>query len=475
MCILINVFGAQNLFERIPEFSMSSKPDTEAGQKNIHGITGLVVLLISQVLLFRNSEPIATWFYFFAWWPYIFIVDSIIYKIKQNSLIMNRRKEFFLMLFLSVVIWTFFEAVNLILQNWYYINVVPFRIIRWIGYVVAYATVLPGIFETTELLEAAGILKKSRVKPLSVNRGLLTTLVILGCTSMVGVVLYPRYCFPLIWGSLIFLLEPINYLKGGKSLLRDWEQASVRKFYLLLSAGLLCGILWEFWNFWARTKWIYTVPFFEELKLFEMPLAGFLGFPPFAVQCYVIYNFISLFRYHRGWEEDNYRLNQGKRVSFGLKVSSFLIGSIFCLSTFSAMDMITVSSYWPQLQELKAIPSEIVARLSLRDITTPQGLLAISSTDQQRDELAQELNVAVGEVLRWNKIAELAELKGMGTAHANLLVEAGIDSVSSLAKQTPETLYSTLLIQYKGKKIAPPREAILKIWIRAANKAKRDN
>jgi hypothetical protein len=135
------------------------------------------------------------------------------------------------------------------------------------------------------------------------------------------------------------------------------------------------------------------------------------------------------------------------------------------------MDMITVSSYWPQLQELKAIPRELVARLSVRDITAPQGLLAISATGQQQAELAQELNVSVGEVVRWNKMARLAELKGMGTRHANLLVQAGIDSVSSLAKQTPETLYPMLLIQYRGKPAAPPREAILKIWIRAAEKA----
>jgi hypothetical protein len=454
---------------------MSSKPETPAGQKNFHGIAGFVVLLISQVLLFINIKPVATWFYYFAWWPYILIVDSLIYKIKKNSLLMNRRNEFFLMLFWSVVIWTFFEGVNLIMQNWYYINVVPLRIIRWIGYVVAYATVLPGIFETTELLETTGIFKKSRVKPLSVNQGLLTALVILGCICMVGVLLYPRYCFPLIWVSFIFLLEPINYLKGGKSLLRDWEQGTAQKFYLLLAAGLTCGVLWEFWNFWARTKWIYTVPFFEELKLFEMPLAGFLGFPPFAVQCYVMYNFISLFRHHGGWEEDNYRLNQGKRVSFQLTVLSCLGGSIFCLSTFSAMDTITVSSYWPQLRDLKTIPPGIVARLSLRDINTPRELLAVSSTDHERAGLAKELNVAVDEIVRWNKIARLAELKGIGTTHANLLVQAGIDSVPRLAQKNPLTLYRSLITLYKENQTTPPREAIIRIWIREADKTVRNN
>ncbi len=475
MCIIIPGFECEDSVDSAPVFNMQAGINPMAKQKNLHGIAGLILLLISQVLLLRNVEPVASWFYYCAWWPYILIVDSIIYKIKQNSLIMNRRGEFYLMLFWSIVIWTFFESVNLILQNWYYINVVPVLPIRWLGYAVAYATVLPGIFETTELLEAAGLFKKSRVKPLAVNQGWLTALFALGFICLLGVLLYPRYCFPLIWGSLIFLLEPINYLKGGKSLLKDWEQGTARKFYLLLTAGLISGILWEFWNFWARTKWIYTVPFFEELKLFEMPLAGFLGFPPFAVECYVMYNFISLFRHHRGWEEDNYRLNQGKRVSYPVKVLSFLVGLILCLSTFYAMDYTTVNSYWPRLQELQSISPEMIARLAKHGIDTPQELLGKSGTEQERGALAEELNVTVGELVGWKKMAELAELKGMGTSHADMLVQAGIKDIPSLAKQNPATLYPTLNALYQGKTIPPPREAVIRIWVRAAGKTVRNN
>ena len=468
-------FESEDPIDSSPMFSMQAGINPMAKQRNLHGIAGLILLLISQALLFINIEPVASWFYYCAWWPYILIADSIIYKIKQNSLIMNRRREFCLMLFWSVVIWTLFESVNLIMQNWYYINVIPSRTIRWIGYAVAYATVLPGIFETTELLEAAGLFKENRVKPLAVSQGWLTALFILGIICLLGVLLSPRYCFPLIWGSLIFLLEPINYLKGGKSLLKDWEQGTVRKFYLLLTAGLICGVLWEFWNFWARTKWIYTVPFFDELKLFEMPLAGFLGFPPFAVECYVIYNFISLFRYHRGWEEDNYRLNQGKRVSFPVKVLSFLVGLMLCLSTFYAMDSRTVNSYWPRLQELQKISPEMIARLASRGIDTPQELIRKAGTEQERGKLAQELNIAVGELAGWKKMAELAELKGMGTLHANLLVQAGIEDIPSLAKQNPATLYPVMIKLYQGKAISPPREAIIRIWVRAAEKTLRNN
>ena len=57
----------------------------------------------------------------------------------------------------------------------------------------------------------------------------------------------------------------------------------------------MCGVLWEFWNYWAETKWLYTVPLPEWLRiqLFEMPVIGFLGFPPFAVEYFVLTELVS--------------------------------------------------------------------------------------------------------------------------------------------------------------------------------------
>ena len=37
------------------------------------------------------------------------------------------------------------------------------------------------------------------------------------------------------------------------------------------------------------TKWIYNVPILPDVKIFEMPILGFGGFPPFAVECFAMY------------------------------------------------------------------------------------------------------------------------------------------------------------------------------------------
>jgi hypothetical protein len=59
-----------------------------------------------------------------------------------------------------------------------------------------------------------------------------------------------------------------------------------------MAGGAVCGLLWEFWNYWALTKWTYHLPFLgatEQYKYFEMPLVGFLGFLPFGVECWVMW------------------------------------------------------------------------------------------------------------------------------------------------------------------------------------------
>jgi hypothetical protein len=37
-----------------------------------------------------------------------------------------------------------------------------------------------------------------------------------------------------------------------------------------------------------------------------MPLAGYGGFPPFAVECYVFFASVSLLRGGRGWEAEDH-------------------------------------------------------------------------------------------------------------------------------------------------------------------------
>ena len=434
----------------------------------IHGIVGLILLLLSEILHFKKIDPFYSWFYCFAWWSYILTVDAIIYRLKGNSLIINRRKEFFLMIPWSVFVWLVFEAANFSMENWYYINLPASMIERWLGYAIAYGTVLPGIFETMELLETVGLFKNSSIKKTVFSQRGHYVLVALGILCLVSSVLNPNYFFPLIWVGFILLLEPFNDRYGARSLLREMEAGSLRTIYLLLSAGLICGLLWEFWNFWARSKWVYTVPFFEERKGFEMPFLGFLGFPPFAVQVYVIYSFISLFRFGRGWEESTYSLHKDKRTRLLTMILIPILWISFSFLMFRTIDLKTVDSFEARLSDAYWIDPKLRKELPRVGIFTLDDLILKTSQKKERDELALRLLIPKEELIPWVEKSRLVQLKGLGIENLKLLEEVGIHSVSALAGEDPEKLHQRIGNTLQGRPL--PNKAKIRIWIREAKK-----
>lgn len=288
-------------------------------------------------------EPIHNVFYLFAWWTYIFFVDVAVFHIKGDSLLVSRTGEFVYLALWSVFIWLLFELANLRLGNWQYMYVPADRTMRWTGYFIAYATVLPGIFETTELLETLGLFRSLKpCRRLAVTPGLLKKLNIAGWAALALPLIWPRYFFALIWVAFIFLIEPLNYRLGLRSLLKELENGDRRRLFLLLSAGLVCGFLWEFWNHWAGAKWIYTLPLVGGLKLFEMPAAGYIGFPVFAVECYAMYNLISWLRRGKTWEEDAQNPLPGIRPKPAFLVAAAAVLLLTYYAGVSAIDLHTV-------------------------------------------------------------------------------------------------------------------------------------
>jgi hypothetical protein len=442
---------------------------------NIHGIIGVTVLAVAQVMLFHRIDPFLSWFYVFAWWSYILIVDSLIYRLKGNSLIVSRTREFLLMVCWSFTVWFFFEMVNLVLRNWYYVNVPSSSVVRFFGYGASFGTVLPAIFETTELLETLGLFRKVSVPKIKVTPGWTVAFLTIGALFLILPLVLPRYTFPLIWGSLIFLLEPINHRFGGKSLLAEWEKGSLRKFTLLLVAGLICGGLWEFWNFWARTKWVYTVPFFDELKLFEMPMLGFLGFPPFAVQCYVIYNFLSLFRHGRGWEQDSYGRLGERKTSLVLRLTTAIAILLFYVVSTRAIDRNTVHSTLTILDDFPYLTAEEKDQLNRLGIHTADDVVHKTRTSRGYDQILERVHLSPGRLTELIEQARLIELKGLGVNHVLLLNDVGIDSVDALASESPDKLYEKLLkAEPPNSATRPPTRAQVKIWIVAARRQNRE-
>ena len=257
-----------------------------------YGYAALISLVVCQYLLLKRVEPVYTFFTPIQWWNYIFLADAIVAARQKRSLITGRPVEFLVMLVLSNVCWLIFEGYNLVLRNWYYIDLASARWQRLLGAFAAFATIFPGIFITADLLESFGFFRDRNPKPRVLSQGFLIASFTGGLACVVFPLLFPSpYIFGMVWMGFFFLADPVNYWKKNSSIFADLENGKWQRFLLLLSAGAICGVLWEFWNYWARAKWIYTVPFTKDLKYFEMPLLGLLGFPPFALECFAMYHF----------------------------------------------------------------------------------------------------------------------------------------------------------------------------------------
>lgn len=257
----------------------------------LYAVLGAIAMAVSEILMLLDVEPVATWFTPVVWTGYILLVDGIVLRLRGTSLLHDRFREFILMLPLSVGIWLIFEAFNLHLRNWFYLGVPPSPW-REIGFFWSFATILPGIFETADLLIEVPLLA-SRPSDRPSRRRMHLPVISLGVLLLAVPVLLPgevaQYLFGMVWLGFIFVAEPLNQRLGFPSLIADWEEGRPARLIALLAAGLICGVLWEFWNFWAHGRWVYAVPILPEVRIFQMPILGFAGFPPFAVECFALY------------------------------------------------------------------------------------------------------------------------------------------------------------------------------------------
>lgn len=251
-------------------------------------------LLASIACLYSGVEWIRPYFYIPAWWSMLALLVGL------NRRGESERGRLARMALLSVPFWLGYELLNLRLENWEYHDLPNQIPLRWVGYALAFATVLPAVLETAAFLKARWPVGESlapRPWLSSPSCARLSTALGLACLALP--LWEPRYFFPLVWAPFFLLCEPVLARRRPRdSWLAALAEGNTRPIAALLTAGLLCGLAWEALNFWSGAKWRYTVPWPSGPKLFEMPWLGYLGFPPFALGC------ASAWQAHELWWEE---------------------------------------------------------------------------------------------------------------------------------------------------------------------------
>ena len=262
-----------------------------------YGVLALALCLASWACAWLRIEPFSPYTFFPLWLGYILFVDALVVARHGKSLLTRARWRYILLFLISSVFWWAFEGLNIPVQNWHYVFDKPYSALGF--FLIAslnFSTVLPAVMETAELL--------STFKPLhprlsSSEIGPRLPLRILLLVEALGVVcfilpwVYPQYCFGLIWLCVALILDPINNFFGRKSALAhiavsDW------RFFVLPLGGITCGFFWEMWNFFSLPKWYYTIPYVGFWKIFEMPILGYSGYLPFALELFAMYQFVLL-------------------------------------------------------------------------------------------------------------------------------------------------------------------------------------
>lgn len=217
---------------------------------------------------------------------------------------------------MSVPLWWWFELVNARVHNWRYVYEVDYTPIEFgVLSSIAFATVIPAVVAAYSLTRRRLIGREEAVPPPEAVRdgsgrpgsarettGRWQYLLFSGLLLQALVFAFPAQFYPFVWVAPFLVVDALLARAGGPSLIRGVLSRHWRDAVAIGAAGVLCGALWEFWNFWSIPRWEYDVPLLGFWKVFEMPLMGYGGYVPFA---WTVVQFVRLLN----------RVSRGRRSS----------------------------------------------------------------------------------------------------------------------------------------------------------------
>jgi hypothetical protein len=274
---------------------LAERPQRRWPALALHGWAGLLLIALAWPLNWGLSGLRTHLLFFPLWLGYALLVDALVLRRRDTSILTRSPKGFALLFACSAPAWWLFEAFNLRTQNWEYLGGDRFGPLAYFLLTsLSFSTVMPAVFETAELVRSGGWMRRLSGGPrLRPTPSVLLAMLGVGLVMVVLSMIRPEHFYPLVWGSVFFLAEPINAWRGRPSLLRYLERGDWRPVAALAVGALACGFLWEMWNFLSYPKWTYHTPGVEFLHIFEMPLLGFIGYLPFGLELYALAQLIA--------------------------------------------------------------------------------------------------------------------------------------------------------------------------------------
>ena len=431
-------------------------------------ILSLITIAIVWLLLLAGVDPVPTWFYVFVWYPTLVLFDARTSHRFDRAPLFARPRIILPLLAWSAVIWLLFEAANFRLRNWYYVFLPSHPVERWAGILLSFATVVPAILLAARLFDSAWDGPVTKTRRLTIRPWQLRAAETTGMAVGVLAIAFPQPFFPLIWVAMWFVVDPWLYRRRPEwSLLGDLERGDWSRMTRLLAGGTVVGFFWEFYNYWALGKWIYTVPWLEHLKLFEMPPFGFLGFPLLALEAWTLYHAVCAMGLAEPVDVISKRADGGGRMTTNgdARVRAALavtVGVLFSVATLLGMERFTISSTVPKLDEVPELSSTAMNALVDANLESPFQVAKLSA-----NEIARAAGLDLDDAAHVSNVIRLTLLRGIGAANAERLLRNGISSVCELSRADPLATWS----RFQSGGQVRPTQAEVRVWVRAAERS----
>jgi hypothetical protein len=243
---------------------------------------GLAILGFGWGTSLAGVEPVRGYWFDFVWAGYILAGDAVVWRRAGRSLLHGGGWRVVALFALSAPLWWAFEIANWRLENWKYVGTAIYGgqahvLLKTLSFVF----VLPALATSRDLLRSFVRFPHPPAVPLPSW----TTPVLVAAGLICVPLLYflPDQTYPLVWVAPLLVLDGVADLRGRRNVFALLREGHAGPVLLIAVAGLGTGILWELWNWGAVPHWDYRIPYLGLLPVFEMPILGYLGYPPFAL------------------------------------------------------------------------------------------------------------------------------------------------------------------------------------------------
>lgn len=228
------------------------------------------------------------------WLGYVLAMNALAWRRSGHALLTHRTGSFLALFPVSAAFWWLFEHLNRFAGNWHYSGVSASG--DWDYFLQAtlpFSTVLPAVASTRAWLRTFPLIEALALPPVRGHPALAWFALGGGTLALAGIGLRPEALYAMLWLAPLLVLAGLQQLLLGETLLAPLARGDWRPLLQPALAGLICGFLWELWNYGSFARWHYSIPYVQRFHVFEMPLLGYAGYLPFGIECAFVTDLVA--------------------------------------------------------------------------------------------------------------------------------------------------------------------------------------